>query len=64
MEKYTYTEWKNEAGQVKVIVRSDGASIPVDESNSDYQAYLNPVEHLTEIITPNQLEEQANDQSI
>lgn len=24
--------------------------IPVDEANSDYQAYLNPVEHLTEII--------------
>lgn len=27
-------------------------SIPMDESNSDYQAYLNPVEHLTEIPTP------------
>ena len=28
--------------------------IPMDESNSDYQAYLNPnkVEHLTEIPTP------------
>jgi hypothetical protein len=25
--------------------------IPADESNSDYQAYLNPVEHLTEIPT-------------
>jgi len=25
--------------------------IPVDEANSDYQAYLNPVEHLTEIPT-------------
>ena len=24
--------------------------IPTDEANSDYQAYLNPVEHLTEII--------------
>ena len=22
-------------------------SIPFDEANSDYQAYLNPVEHLT-----------------
>lgn len=25
--------------------------IPIDEGNSDYQAYLNPVEHLTEIPT-------------
>jgi hypothetical protein len=25
--------------------------IPKDLSNSDYQAYLNPVEHLTEIST-------------
>ena len=24
-------------------------SIPFDEANTDYQAYLNPVEHLTEI---------------
>mgnify|MGYP001314571661 CR=1 FL=1 len=24
-------------------------TIPNDEANSDYQAYLNPVEHLTEI---------------
>ena len=24
--------------------------IPIDPSNSDYQAYLNPMEHLTEII--------------
>ena len=26
-------------------------SIPKDPANSDYQAYLNPVEHLTEIPT-------------
>ena len=26
--------------------------VPMDEANSDYQAYLNPVEHLTEIPTP------------
>ena len=25
--------------------------IPTDPANSDYQAYLNPVEHLTEIPT-------------
>jgi hypothetical protein len=28
--------------------------IPTDPANSDYQAYLNPVEHLTEIPTPEQ----------
>lgn len=33
-------------------INADGSvsSIPMDEANSDYQAYLNPVEHLTEII--------------
>jgi len=53
MEKYTYTEFLHPiTGEVCSITRSDGASIPLDESNSDYQAYLNPdkVEHLTEII--------------
>ena len=25
--------------------------VPMDPANSDYQAYLNPVEHLTEIST-------------
>ena len=36
-----------------VLKRTDDSGviswIPMDESNSDYQAYLNPVEHLTEI---------------
>jgi hypothetical protein len=27
---------------VEMIVRSDGAWIPMDEANSDYQRYLNP----------------------
>ena len=40
--EYTYTEVKNDEGKVVVIVRSDGASIPVDPANSDYQEYLNP----------------------
>ena len=56
MEKSIY-----EVLETGIIKRTDpdGSiwSIPVDESNSDYQAYLNKdkqqVEHLTEII-PNE----------
>ena len=50
-----YTELTTETG-TKVIVRDNEngsvSYIPIDESNSDYQAYLNPdkVEHLTEIV--------------
>ena len=35
-------------------LNADGSKsyIPADPTNSDYQAYLNPVEHLTEIPTP------------
>lgn len=50
MSKYTY-EAKPE---LNIILRTDEqgviCSIPIDEANSDYQAYLNPVEHLTEIV--------------
>ena len=46
--KYTYEIMETEFS--KIILRSDGACIPMDETNSDYQAYLNkdkPVEHFT-----------------
>ena len=44
MEKYTYEVPLDSFGNpsTTVILRSDGANIPVDETNSDYQAYLNP----------------------
>jgi hypothetical protein len=49
MEKYTYEVIED----LNIILRSDGASIPKDPANSDYQRYLNPeVEQLTEIPTP------------
>ncbi len=47
MSNFTY-EVLDEAG---VILRSDGASIPMDETNSDYQRYLNPeAEQSTPIV--------------
>ena len=49
-----YTQATNADG-IQFIVRdnADGTEtwIPCVETNSDYQAYLNPVEHLTEIPT-------------
>ena len=52
--KYTYEKVTNDFG-VELIKRTDEnglvAWIPLDTANSDYHAYLNPVEHLTEIPT-------------
>ena len=54
--KYTYEEITNETpfGISKVIKRSDGAFIPFDESNSDYQGYLRWLENPEAALsTPN-----------
>ena len=39
MIDYTYQEVTNPLGD-KTILRSDGAFIPLDPANSDYQRYL------------------------
>jgi hypothetical protein len=50
MEKYTYTKETTPYGET--LLRSDGWSIPMDETNSDYQRYLNPeAEQSTPIVT-------------
>ena len=47
-----YKEVTTSTGATIIQYEEDGVlySIPVDPANSDYQAYLNPVEHLTEIV--------------
>ena len=36
---YTYEEITSPNDE-KIILRSDGANIPIDDNNSDYQKYL------------------------
>jgi hypothetical protein len=54
--KYTYEEIITESftGENKILKRTDENGtvwwIPLDPANSDYQAYLNPVEDSTEIL--------------
>ena len=55
----TFEPFTSETGNEFIKrINEDGtvSFIPVDEANSDYQAYLNPdkVEHLTEIPTPDE----------
>ena len=48
-----YRKETSPSGQDFIVRTNDDGSeswIPKDEANSDYQAYLNPVEHLTEIL--------------
>lgn len=41
--KYTYEIKKDTMGN-EIILRSDGAFIPMDTANADYREYLNPSE--------------------
>jgi hypothetical protein len=51
---FTYFIPNNQEGNPRtdVIVRSDGAWIPVDESNSDYQAYLSTLVSESSVTPP------------
>ena len=40
--KYTYEIVTDEITKSETLKRSDGAFIPMDEANADYQRYLNP----------------------
>ena len=43
--KFSYEIIKDETDQILCIKRSDGWSIPVNESNGDYQTYLRWLEN-------------------
>lgn len=51
--KPTYKEFTNALGETYLeLTEADGTIrfVPMIAGNADYEAYLNPVEHLTEII--------------
>jgi hypothetical protein len=50
--KYTYEIIVNEITKSETIKRSDGAFIPTDPANSDYQRYLNPEAEQSTPSTP------------
>ena len=51
--EYTYTEIFDHNNELICIQRSDGWSIPIDEANSDYQAYLDRDKPKAALSTPN-----------
>ena len=56
----TIDPFTNEIIEHAIIEHADGSFTSMTKEHYEAQQ----VEHLTEIITPNQLEEQANDQSL
>jgi hypothetical protein len=56
MSKITYTVKQDSMGvdYIEGVIGDTLMIIPIDPANADYQAYLNPVEHLTEIPTPDE----------
>lgn len=56
MNKPIYEEIETPFGSILKRTDTDGKEwfIPMDETNADYQAYLNPAEDLTEITTPDE----------
>ena len=52
--EYTYTEAFDDKENLCGYHRSDGAFVPADPANSDYQRYLNPeAEQSTPMISGN-----------
>lgn len=57
MTEITYEIIVDELGRETIKRTNEDGSvsfIPADQSNADYQAYLNPVEHLTENVPTNE----------